>query len=74
MKVTLVFEFREVGFQLPCRGYVLDIAAALPIATSTPVTNLRQYKNRDLGYKKWERTAVCASLFLTDIGTIYMLL
>ena len=22
----------------------------------------------------WERTAVCASLFLIDIGTIYMLL
>ena len=28
----------------------LDIAAALPIATSTPVTNLRQYTNSDLGY------------------------
>ena len=28
----------------------LDIAAALAIATSTPVTNLRQYINSDLGY------------------------
>ena len=28
----------------------MDIAAALPIATSTPVTKLRQYINSDLGY------------------------
>ena len=28
----------------------LDVAAALPLATSTPVTNLRQYYNSDLGY------------------------
>ena len=28
----------------------LDIAAALPIATSTPVTNLGQFINSDLGY------------------------
>ena len=28
----------------------LDIATALPVATSNPVTNLRQYINSDLGY------------------------
>ena len=38
--------------ELQCPLYIatLDIAAALPIATSTPVTNLRQYINSDLGY------------------------
>ena len=36
--------------QCPLDIATLDIAAALPIATSTPVTNLRQYINSDLGY------------------------
>ena len=36
--------------QCPLDIATLDIAAALAIATSTPVTNLRQYINSDLGY------------------------
>ena len=43
----------------------LDIAAALPIATSTPVTNLRQYINSDLGYNDLE-----FSVFYTKIVTV----
>ena len=34
----------------PLEFATLDKAAVLPIATSTPVTNLRQYINSDLGY------------------------
>ena len=36
--------------QCPSDIATLDIAAVLPIATSTPVTNLRQYINNSLGY------------------------
>ena len=36
--------------QCPLDIATLDIAVALPIATSTPVTNLHQYINSDLGY------------------------
>ena len=32
----------------------LNTSAALPIATSTPVTDLRQYINSDLEYKDLE--------------------
>ena len=38
------------GIQCPLDIATLDIAAVLPIATSTPVTNLRQYINSDFGY------------------------
>ena len=40
------------SLKVQCPLYIAtwDIAAALPIATSTPVTNLRQYINSDLGY------------------------
>ena len=43
-------EFLDVTVQCPLDIATLDIAAALAIATSTPVTNLRQYINSDLGY------------------------
>ena len=43
----------------------MDIAAALPIATSTPVTNLRQYINSDLGYNDLK-----ISVFCTKIATV----
>ena len=36
--------------QYPLDIATLDIAAALPIATSTHVTDLRQCINSDLGY------------------------
>ena len=36
--------------QCPLDKATLDIAAALPLATSTPVTSLRQYLNIDLGH------------------------
>ena len=38
------------AIQCPLDIATLDIAAALAIATSTPVTNLRQHINSDLGY------------------------
>ena len=41
--------FIECSIQCPLDIATLDIAAALPIATSTPVTKLRQYINSDLG-------------------------
>ena len=40
----------------------LDIAAALPIATSTPVTNLRQYLNSDLGYNDLKFSVFCSKI------------
>ena len=40
----------------------LDIAAALPIATSTPVTNLRQYINSDLGYNDLKIQPLCSKI------------
>ena len=40
----------EIAIQCPLDIATLDIAAALAIATSTPVTDLRQYINSDLGY------------------------
>ena len=51
--VKLVKNSRTLLFiliQCPLDIATLDKAAALPIATSTPVTNLRQYINSDLGY------------------------
>ena len=44
------------------------IAAALPIATSTPVTDLRQYINSDLGYNDLK-----FSVFCTKIATVISL-
>ena len=43
----------------------LDIAAALPIATSTLVAKLRQYINSDLGYNDLEFSG-----FYTKIATV----
>ena len=40
----------------------LDIAAALPIATSTSVTNLRQYINSDLGYNDLKIQPLCSKI------------
>ena len=40
----------------------MDIAAALPIATSTPVTNLRQYINSDLGYNDLKIQPLCSEI------------
>jgi len=40
----------------------LDKAAALPIATSTPVTNLRQYINSDLGYNDLKFQLLCSKI------------
>ena len=44
-----------------CRA-TLDIAAALPIATSTPLTNLRQYINSDLGYNDLKIQPLCSKI------------
>ena len=46
----------------------MDIAAALPIATSTPVTDLRQCINSDLGYNDLK-----FSVFCTKIATVISL-
>ena len=43
----------------------LDIATALPIATSRPVTNFRQYINSDLAYNDLK-----ISVFCTKIATV----
>ena len=40
----------------------LDIAAALPIATSSPVTNLRQYINSDLGFSDLKIQPLCSKI------------
>ena len=40
----------------------LDIATALPIATSNPVTNLRQYINSDLGYNDLKFQLLCSKI------------
>ena len=40
----------------------LDIAAALPIATSTPVTNLGQFINSDLGYNNLDFSVFCSKI------------
>ena len=44
----------DFGIQCPLDIATLYIAAALPIATSIPVTNLRQYINSDLGYNDFK--------------------
>ena len=40
----------------------MDKAAALPIATSTPATNLRQYINSDLGYNDLKFQLLCSKI------------
>ena len=40
----------------------MDIAAALAIATSTAVTNLRQYINSDLGYNDFKFQLLCSKI------------
>ena len=40
----------------------MDIAAALAIATSTAVTNLRQYINSDLGYNDFKLQLLCSKI------------
>ena len=45
-----LIQFSFIKLQCPVDKATLDIAAALAIATSTAVTNLRQYINSDLGY------------------------
>ena len=54
--------------QCPLDKATLDIAAALPIATSTPVTNLRQYINSDLGYNYLKFSAFSTTLMLRYKG------
>ena len=48
--------------QCPLDKATLDIAAALPIATSTAVTNLRQYMNSDLGYNDFKFQLLCSKI------------
>ena len=50
------------SIQCPLDIATLDIAAALPIATSTPVTNLRQYINSDLGYNDLKIQPLCSKI------------
>ena len=54
-----------IKIQCPLDIATLDIAAALPIATSNPVTDLRQYRNSDLGYNDLEFSG-----FYTKIATV----
>ena len=48
--------------QCPLDIETLEIAAALPIATSTPVTNLHQYINSDLGYNDLKIQPLCSKI------------
>ena len=50
------------SIQCPLYIATLDIAAALPIATSKPVTNLRQYINSDLGYSDLKIQPLCSKI------------
>ena len=49
---------REV--QSPLGFATLDKAAALALATATPLTDLRQYINSDLGYSDLEICFLCS--------------
>ena len=51
-----------ISIQCPLDIATLDIAAALPIATSTPVTNLRQYINSNLGYNDLKFSVFCSKI------------
>ena len=44
----------EDAIQCPLGFATLDKAAALGLATATPLTDLRQYINSDLGYSDLE--------------------
>ena len=48
--------------QCPLDKATLDIAAALPITTSTAVTDLRQYINSDLGYNDFKFQLLCSKI------------
>ena len=48
--------------QCPLDITTLDKAAALPIATSNPATNLRQYINSDLGYNDLKFQLLCSKI------------
>ena len=50
VSVHKMSKFRDIEVQCPLDIATLDKAAALPIATSTPVTDLRHYINSNLGY------------------------
>ena len=50
------------SIQWPLDIATLDKAAALPIATSTLVTNLRQYINSDLGYNDLKFQLLCSRI------------
>ena len=52
----------SIIIQCPLDKATLDIAAALPIATSIAVTNLRQYINSDLGYNDFEFQFFCSKI------------
>ena len=46
--------------QCPSDMATLDIAATLPIATSTPVTDFRQYINNNLVYNDLKIPTLCS--------------
>ena len=50
MKRWTYFVFLFKGIQCPLGFATLDKAAALALATATPLTYLRQYINSNLGY------------------------
>ena len=46
--------FFSLEIQCPLGSATLDTAAALGLATATPLTDLRQYINSDLGFSDLE--------------------
>ena len=60
MKVCSDVIYQDI--QCPLDIATLDLAAALPIATSTPVTNVRQYINSNLGYNDLKIQPLCSKI------------
>ena len=60
MKRWTYFVFLFKGIQCPLGFATLDKAAALALATSRAVTDLRQYINSDLGYSDLKICFFCS--------------
>ena len=52
----------SLHIQCPLDIATFDIADVLPIATSIPVTNLRQYINSNLGYNDFKFQLLCSKI------------
>ena len=71
MKVTLVFEFTEVGFQLPCRGYVnvvlLLLMSALHFSLFLPLLLENQQCNGNIACQLLWKLFPCLTINATVV-------